>query len=66
MLSFSKQFSLIWFFLLFVAVVAWAYWPSHKKRFEDQAGKLLEEDPVHNESARITETDRHPVDKNAG
>ena len=37
MLKFSKTFSLIWFFLIFLAVVIWAYWTSRKKELEDMA-----------------------------
>ncbi|MBF0380894.1 MAG: cbb3-type cytochrome c oxidase subunit 3 [Magnetococcales bacterium] len=47
MFSFSKQFSLIWFFLLFIGIVLWAYWPSHKKGFEEEGEKLLDDDPIH-------------------
>ncbi|MBF0193219.1 MAG: cbb3-type cytochrome c oxidase subunit 3 [Magnetococcales bacterium] len=50
MISFSKQFSLIWFFLIFVGIVLWAYWPSHKKGFEEEGQRLLEDDPIHENS----------------
>jgi cbb3-type cytochrome oxidase subunit 3 len=50
MLAFSKQFSLIWFFLIFVAIVLWAYWPSHKKGFEEDGQKFMEDDPIHKNS----------------
>jgi cytochrome c oxidase cbb3-type subunit IV len=56
-LRFSKQFSLIWFFLIFVAIVLWAYWPSHKKRFEDEGKRLLEEDPTHDLSSKKPTTE---------
>jgi cytochrome c oxidase cbb3-type subunit IV len=52
MLRYSKEFSLLWFFLIFIGIVAWAYWPSHKKQFEDEGKKLLEDDPVHKQSAK--------------
>ena len=43
-LHFSQEFSLIWFFLIFVGAVAWAYWPGHKKQYDDAARSILEED----------------------
>ena len=55
MLRLSKEFSLVWFFLIFVGVVAWAYWPGHKKRFEDEGNRLLDDDPVHHQSAQSTD-----------
>ncbi len=26
----------VWFMALFIGIVAWAFWPSHRKKFEDQ------------------------------
>lgn len=43
LVSFTRQFGLVWFFLLFVAIVAWAYWPGNKKRFEQEGRKILED-----------------------
>ncbi|MEO5330600.1 MAG: cbb3-type cytochrome c oxidase subunit 3 [Magnetococcus sp. YQC-5] len=43
MLLFSRQFSLVLFFLLFVGIVLWAYWPKNKERFEKEARSILEE-----------------------
>lgn len=34
-LSILKQFWIVWTFLLFVGIVAWAYWPSRKQEMED-------------------------------
>jgi len=25
----------LWLMIVFLSIVGWAYWPSHKKRFED-------------------------------
>ncbi|MBF0212151.1 MAG: cbb3-type cytochrome c oxidase subunit 3 [Magnetococcales bacterium] len=43
LVSYSRQFGLVWFFLLFVGIVAWAYWPGNKKRFEKEGQKILED-----------------------
>ncbi|MBF0614309.1 MAG: cbb3-type cytochrome c oxidase subunit 3 [Magnetococcales bacterium] len=43
LIRFSKQFGLVWFFVLFVAIVAWAYWPGNKKRFEQEGRSILED-----------------------
>jgi cytochrome c oxidase cbb3-type subunit 4 len=37
LLSFLKQFWLIWSMLLFLGIVAWALWPSRKQEMEDDA-----------------------------
>jgi cytochrome c oxidase cbb3-type subunit IV len=52
LLLFSKQFSLVWFFLIFIGVVAWAYWPSHKKGFEDAGNRQLDDDPLHDRTVQ--------------
>ncbi|WP_081436283.1 cbb3-type cytochrome oxidase subunit 3 [Magnetococcus marinus] len=39
LISLSKQVGLVWFFLAFIGIVAWAYWPSNKKKL-DEAGKI--------------------------
>ncbi|MBF0285819.1 MAG: cbb3-type cytochrome c oxidase subunit 3 [Magnetococcales bacterium] len=44
MMLFSKQFSLVWFFLIFVIVLFWAFRPSHKKRYEEAGRSILRED----------------------
>lgn len=44
MLRFSKEFALVWFFIAFIVVVAWAYWPSNKKTFESMGRLPLEDD----------------------
>ena len=52
LLRFSKEFSLVWFFLVFIGVVAWAYWPSHQDEFNKVALRLLDDDPIHDKSAK--------------
>ncbi|MBF0443957.1 MAG: cbb3-type cytochrome c oxidase subunit 3 [Magnetococcales bacterium] len=52
MMAFSKQFSLIWFFLIFVAIVLWVFWPSHKKGLEEDGQKFMEDDPIHENSIK--------------
>ncbi|MEO5364957.1 MAG: cbb3-type cytochrome c oxidase subunit 3 [Magnetococcus sp. WYHC-3] len=42
--AFTKEFALVWFFLFFVGVIVWAYWPANKKRFEDAGRSLFDED----------------------
>ncbi|MBF0179937.1 MAG: cbb3-type cytochrome c oxidase subunit 3 [Magnetococcales bacterium] len=44
LVNFSKQFGLVWFFLLFVAILVWAFWPGNKKRFEDEGRRILEDE----------------------
>lgn len=41
---FSKQFALVWFFLLFVGILIWAFWPGNKKKFEDAGRMILDDD----------------------
>ena len=55
LLRLSKEFSLIWFFLVFVGIVIWAYWPANKKEFDDTAKRMLEDDPIHQKSTKATE-----------
>jgi cytochrome c oxidase cbb3-type subunit 4 len=44
---FSKSFGLFYLLALSLAVVAYAYWPSNKTRFENAAVSILgEEDDV--------------------
>lgn len=43
LVSWSQQFALVWFFLLFVGIVVWAFWPGNKQRFEKEGQKILEE-----------------------
>lgn len=35
---------LVWLGITFVAIVAWAYWPSHKSRLEKHGRIPLEDD----------------------
>lgn len=46
LVSYSKQFALVWFFLFFVGVLVWAFWPSNKKRFEDAGRMILDDNDV--------------------
>jgi cytochrome c oxidase cbb3-type subunit 4 len=39
--------ALLFFIALFVGVVIYAFWPSNKKRFEQDAKIPLEKDPDH-------------------
>lgn len=34
----------LWFTLLFVGIVAWAYWPTRSRRLQDHANIPLRED----------------------
>ena len=48
-LSFSRLFSMVLFFLLFVGIVIWAFWPANKPRFEREARTVLDD---HDETER--------------
>lgn len=39
-----KQLWLIWLVLLFLGIVVWVMWPSHRQRFERAARIPFEED----------------------
>jgi cytochrome c oxidase cbb3-type subunit 4 len=39
---FAKTFGLFYFIGLSVVVVAWAYWPSHRKRYDAAAASILQ------------------------
>ncbi len=43
--SISQVAALIFFIVLFAAVVLYAFWPGNKMRFDDAAKLPLEEDP---------------------
>lgn len=43
--SISQVAALIFFIVLFAAVVLYAFWPGNKKRFDEAANLPLEEDP---------------------
>jgi cbb3-type cytochrome oxidase subunit 3 len=34
----------VWFFVFFVGMLAWVFWPSHKARMDDQARIPLRND----------------------
>lgn len=42
--EFAAGSGLLFFALIFLAAVAYAYWPSHRKLFEDAAQTPLRED----------------------
>jgi cytochrome c oxidase cbb3-type subunit 4 len=42
--EFAQSWGLLYFFLIFVAVLAYVFWPSRKKRFEEAARMPLRED----------------------
>jgi cytochrome c oxidase cbb3-type subunit 4 len=45
---FSKSFGLFYLIVLSVIIVAYAYWPSNKKRFDEAAHSILgDEDKPH-------------------
>jgi cytochrome c oxidase cbb3-type subunit 4 len=39
-----RQLWVLWFALLFVGIVAWAFWPSNKARLEAQGRVPLDDD----------------------
>ncbi|MBF0460728.1 MAG: cbb3-type cytochrome c oxidase subunit 3 [Magnetococcales bacterium] len=42
--TWSQSVTLVWFFVLFVGIVVWVYWPSRQKKYDEAARKILEED----------------------
>jgi len=42
--EFAQTWGLLYFVLLFLGVVAYVFWPSHKKRFDDASRIPLRED----------------------
>lgn len=42
--AFSQQYGLVYFFLIFLAVVVYALWPRNKARFDDAAQIPFRED----------------------
>lgn len=43
--AWSKSFALVLFFLLFVAIVVWVYWPGKKQKYDEVAQKIFDEEP---------------------
>jgi cytochrome c oxidase cbb3-type subunit 4 len=41
---FASTYGLIYFIILFAGVLAYAFWPKNKKKFEEAARRPLEED----------------------
>jgi cytochrome c oxidase cbb3-type subunit 4 len=42
--AFVRSFWLVWLVLLFLGIVAWVYWPSHKKQLESYGRIPLQDD----------------------
>jgi cytochrome c oxidase cbb3-type subunit 4 len=42
--EFAQTWGLVYFVLIFLGVVAYAFWPSNKKKFDDAARLPLDED----------------------
>jgi cytochrome c oxidase cbb3-type subunit 4 len=40
----ARQLWVLWLMLLFLAIVAWAYWPSRRKKMQEHARIPLEDD----------------------
>ncbi|MBF0107858.1 MAG: cbb3-type cytochrome c oxidase subunit 3 [Magnetococcales bacterium] len=40
----SKEIALVLFFLTFLAIVAWAFWPGNRSRFQREGARILEEE----------------------
>ncbi|MBF0137322.1 MAG: cbb3-type cytochrome c oxidase subunit 3 [Magnetococcus sp. DMHC-1] len=41
---FAKQFTLVWFFIIFLIIIIWAFWPGNRKRFEKAGRMALDDD----------------------
>jgi len=42
--QFASTYGLIYFIILFAGVLAYAFWPKNKEKFEEAARRPLEED----------------------
>jgi cytochrome c oxidase cbb3-type subunit 4 len=42
--EFAQTWGLLFFFIVFLAIAAYAFWPSNKKKFDDAARSPLRED----------------------
>jgi cytochrome c oxidase cbb3-type subunit 4 len=42
--EFVRSLWVVWLLLLFVGIVAWAYWPSRRRRLQKHANIPLEDD----------------------
>jgi cytochrome c oxidase cbb3-type subunit IV len=42
--EFAQTWGLVYFFLIFLAVIAYALWPSNRRRFDEAARVPLRED----------------------
>jgi cytochrome c oxidase cbb3-type subunit 4 len=45
--EFAQSWGLLFFFIVFLAIVAYAFWPSNKKKFDEAARSPLREDDRH-------------------
>ncbi len=45
--EFAQSWGLLFFFIVFLAIVAYAFWPSNKKKFDEAARRPLREDDKH-------------------
>lgn len=46
LLLWSKQFALVWFFLMFVGILIWVYWPGKKNSYDETANTILDDDDL--------------------
>ena len=50
--EFVRQFWVVWLMLLFLGIVAWAYWPGRRKQLEDAARIPLRDEESDERQAR--------------
>ncbi|NIP14927.1 MAG: CcoQ/FixQ family Cbb3-type cytochrome c oxidase assembly chaperone [Pseudomonadales bacterium] len=51
MIAFLRSFWVLWLMLLFLGIVAWAYWPKRKKKLERHAEIPLRDDVGRNDDS---------------
>jgi cytochrome c oxidase cbb3-type subunit IV len=42
--SFAASLWVVWFFVLFIGIIVWAFWPKRRKQLEDHAQIPLRDD----------------------
>ena len=42
--TFLHSFWVVWMVAIFIAIILWVFWPSHKKRYEEAGRIPLEDD----------------------